>query len=77
MSKIGIDGQGITAGELSEILCDRCGNAPLSYYCPACDYKVCSDCLHHVFKRKKQELICKRCGHVDSKLDTFVGPENL
>lgn len=71
---IEIDAQGMTAGEYEEILCEVCNNAPLAYYCPACDYKVCSDCLQSAFKEKKGgELVCKRCGHVDKKLDTFVG----
>ena len=42
---IEIDAQGLTAREFEEILCDRCHNAPLTYYCPACDYKVCGDCI--------------------------------
>ncbi len=72
---IEIDTQGMTAGELDEILCEVCNNAPLAYYCPACDFKVCTDCLPAAFKKQKHggALVCKRCGHVDRKLDTFVG----
>ncbi|MFC1474465.1 hypothetical protein ACFLQK_00335 [bacterium] len=74
---IEIDAQGLTAGEFEEILCDRCHNAPLTYYCPACDFKVCGDCIHRSFKRKRNALECRNCGHVDKKLDTFVGPDRL
>lgn len=74
---IEIDAQGLTAAEFEEILCDNCLNAPLAYYCPACDFKSCSDCLQKTFKKKKNSLECKNCGHVDSKLDTFVGPDSM
>lgn len=71
---IDIDPQGMTAGEYEELICDVCNNSPLHYYCPACDYKACSDCLHDAFRVMKDgTIICKRCGHIDKKLDTFVG----
>ncbi len=74
---IEIDGQGIRAGDLEEIICDICHNAPLAYYCPACDYKVCGDCLLKGFKRlRRGGLRCRRCGHSDSNLETFIGPEH-
>lgn len=67
-----IDGQGLTAEEMASILCDKCKNAPLTYYCPACDYKVCSDCMHKAFRKRRGAIVCKRCGHVDRKMETFV-----
>ncbi len=73
---IEIDAQGLKAGEFAEILCDRCGNAPLAYYCPACDYKVCGDCVSRAFRKSRDgSLVCKRCGHTDRNLDTFIGPD--
>jgi hypothetical protein len=77
MSLINIDAQGLTVREFEELLCDRCHNAPLTYFCPACDFKVCSDCLPYAFIRRRKALECKRCGHTDKKLDTFVGPDKL
>lgn len=72
-----IDGQKLTVEEFEDILCDQCHNAPLAYYCPACDFKVCGDCIPLAFLRRKKHLTCKRCGHVDKKLATFVSPEKL
>ena len=75
---IEIDAQGLSASEFEEILCDRCNNAPLAYYCPACDYKVCSDCIHKTFRRLRNgSLKCKRCGHLDSVLSTYIGPDKV
>ncbi len=77
-TRIDIDGQGLSAAEFEEILCDICLNAPFAYFCPACDYKACSDCVHKAFKRLRSgSLRCKRCGHTDSKLSTFIGPEKV
>ncbi len=72
-----IDGQGITVAEMEAILCDRCHNAPLSYYCPACDYKVCSDCLPKSFRKLPAALQCKRCGHIDKSLETLIGQVSI
>lgn len=73
---IEIDAQGLTAGEFEEILCDRCRNAPLAYYCPACDFKVCGDCIHKVFRKfRGGAMKCKRCGHTDTDLTTFIGSD--
>ena len=75
---IEIDAQGLTAGEFEEILCDICHNSPFAYYCPACDYKACSDCLHKAFKRLRSgSLRCRRCGHSDTQLTTFIGPDKV
>ena len=73
---IEIDAQGLSAREFSEILCDCCGNAPFAYYCPACDYKVCGDCVHRSFRKLRGgALRCKQCGHVDRSLETYIGPD--
>jgi hypothetical protein len=79
MSKpIEIDAQGITVSEFEEILCDKCHNAPLTYYCPACDYKVCGDCLLKAFKKMRDgRLKCRRCGNVDAMLGTLMGTDRL
>ena len=75
---IEIDAQGLSAGEFEEILCDCCHNAPFAYYCPACDYKACGDCVPKAFRRLRSGLLrCKRCGHADSKLSTFIGPDKV
>jgi hypothetical protein len=69
-----VDTQGLTAEEFEDILCHSCGNAPLSYYCPACEFQVCSDCLRRHFHRHiNGALECKACGHVDKVLSTWVG----
>jgi len=69
-----IDAQGIKVDEFEDLICDRCKNAPLTYYCPMCDYRVCLDCLHKSFRRMRNgALVCKKCGNVDTRLDTFVG----
>jgi hypothetical protein len=75
---IEIDAQGLTAVEFEEILCDVCRNSPFSYYCPACDFKACSDCMHKAFRRLRSgSLRCKRCGHADTQLYTFIGPDKV
>lgn len=68
------DTQGIKVEDFEDLLCMKCGNSPLAYYCPMCDFKACLDCLHKCFtKRRDGALVCKNCGSVDTKLDTFVG----
>ncbi|MEW5944805.1 MAG: B-box zinc finger protein [bacterium] len=69
---------GLTAGEFEDILCDACRDVPLTYYCPACDFKVCVDCLEKHFRRRRSgALECRKCGNVDRKLSTFVGTGRL
>jgi hypothetical protein len=37
---------------------------------------VCGDCVRRAFrKRRDGSLVCKRCGHTDRNLDTFIGPD--
>ena len=75
---VDIDAQGLTAGEFEEIICDVCGNSPFAYFCPACDYKACGDCLTKAFKRLGSGgLRCRRCAHTDSSLNTFIGPDKV
>ena len=70
------DTQGIPVGDFEDLLCDRCGNSPLTYYCPLCDFRVCSDCIHKAFRKQRSgALVCRRCGHEDNKLETFVNPD--
>ena len=69
-----IDTQGINVGDFEDLLCTRCGNAPLTYYCPVCDFKVCLDCLPASFRRHASgALECRRCGNVDKLLATYIG----
>lgn len=68
-----IDAQKINVCDFEDLLCHKCGNAPLIYYCPACDFKVCSDCLPKCFRRLPNgALECRNCAHIDKKLTTFV-----
>ena len=69
-----VDAQGIKVEEFEDLICDRCHNAPLAYYCPMCDFRACLDCLRKSFKRQRNgSLVCKNCGHADTVLSTFVG----
>ena len=68
-----VDTQGIKVGDFADLICDHCKNAPLTYYCPMCDFKACVDCLGKCFQKKKSgALVCRNCGYEDIKLDTFV-----
>jgi len=70
-----IDAQGINVCDFEDLLCHKCRNAPLIYYCPVCDFKVCTDCLHKCFTRLHNgALECHNCANVDKKLTTYVGP---
>ncbi|MEW6201180.1 MAG: hypothetical protein AB1546_04345 [bacterium] len=66
---------GLTADEFEDLLCDNCRNTPLTYYCPMCDFRVCLDCIEKCFKKMRNgALRCVRCGSIDRRLSTMVGP---
>ena len=69
-----MDTQGINVCDFEDLLCHKCHNAPLTYYCPVCDFKACLDCLPKCFKRHPGgALECRQCGQVDKQLTTYVG----
>lgn len=68
-----MENTGLTVEEFEDIVCERCKNNPIAYFCPACDYKLCSDCLPRGTRKQPGGLECRRCGSVDKKLTTFVG----
>jgi hypothetical protein len=69
-----VDAQGINVKDFEDLICHKCKNSPLTYYCPQCDYKVCLDCLPKCFRKLPSgALVCRQCGFRDKQLTTYVG----